>query len=99
MRHDPPDAFKQTIIGVKTAFPDVHFTVHDVIAEGDKVVRHFTQHGTHTGELTWWNLPPTGKEISVTGIMIDRIEDGKIAERWLNMDMLGMMQQLGVASA
>ena len=93
------DGFKQMIIDMKTAFPDVRWTFHNVIAEGDKVVLHFTQHCTHTGKLVWWNIPPTGKKISVTGIVIDRIEDGKLAERWLNMDVLGMLQQLGVVSA
>ena len=93
------DGFKQMITGIKAAFPDVHFTFHSQIAEGDKVVTHFTQYGTHTGELVWWNLAPTDKQVSVTGIVIERIEDGKIAERWINMDILGMLQQLGVVPA
>src|SRR5919201_2483348 len=77
-----------------TAFPDLHATVEDLIAEGDKVAYRITGRGTHQGEFM--GIPPTGKQIRWTGIEIDRIKDGKVVESWPNADNLGLMQQLGV---
>ena len=77
-----------------SAFPDEQTTFEDQIAENDKVVSRMTSRATHTGELQ--GIPPTGKRITVTGIWIDRVADGKIEERWGQVDMLGVMQQLGV---
>jgi predicted ester cyclase len=79
------------------AFPDLRHTVEDQIAEGDKVVTRITIRGTHQGELM--GIPPTGRQIAVSALSIDRISDGKIAEEWVNSDVLGMLQQLGVAPA
>jgi predicted ester cyclase len=79
------------------AFPDVHFAFEDWIAEGDKVVVRVTYSGTQQGELM--GIPPTGKPFSVTGIEIYRFDDGKIIEHWLEVDNLGMLQQLGVVPA
>lgn len=79
-----------------TGFPDMHFTIEDMIAEGDKVATRSTFRGTHEGE--WAGIPPTGKQVTIAGIEITRLEGGKYAETWLNMDMLGAMQQLGVVS-
>ena len=79
------------------AFPDSKFVVDDVIAEKDKVaVRHRLQ-GTHQAELQ--GIPATGRQVEVNGIVIFRIENGMIAEAWLNADIMGMMQQLGVVPA
>jgi len=77
------------------AFPDFHSTLEDTVAEGDKVATRFTARGTHKGE--YMGIPPTGKRVTVTGIAIHRIKGGKMAENWANIDMLGMLQQLGVA--
>ena len=77
-----------------TAFPDWHYTLEDLIAGGDKVVARYTFRGTHQGDFM--GMPPTGKQVSVTGIEIHRIEDDKFVESWANSDALGMMQQLGV---
>jgi steroid delta-isomerase-like uncharacterized protein len=77
-----------------TAFPDLHITTDDLIAEGDKVVKVWTANCTNKGEFM--GIPATGKRIVVTGIEVFRIVDGKIAENWVSMDNLGMMQQLGV---
>ena len=76
------------------AFPDLHHTFEDLIAEGDKVTLRFTFNGTHQGEFQ--GIPPTGKSITVSAIGIDRIVDGKLVEHWSSFDALGMMQQLGV---
>ena len=77
-----------------TAFPDVHFTIEDQVAEADKVVTRWTWRGTHQGPFQ--GIPPTGKHVMVTGIDISRFEGGKSVEHWLNMDTLGMLQQIGV---
>ncbi len=89
-----PEEFKQFLSLYLTAFPDAHFTVEDEIAEGDRVASRATLRGTHQGEFM--GIPPTGKPMTVTGIGIDRIVDGKFVEGWLNFDALGMLQQLGV---
>lgn len=76
-----------------SAFPDEKTTFEDQIAAGDKVVSRMSSRATHTGELQ--GIPPTAKRITVSGIWIDRVVDGKIAEHWAQVDMLGVMQQLG----
>ncbi len=76
------------------AFPDEQTSFDDQVAEGDRVVSRMTSTATHTGEFQ--GIPPTGKRIMVTGIWIDRIADGKIVERWGVVDMLSVLQQLGV---
>jgi steroid delta-isomerase-like uncharacterized protein len=76
------------------AFPDLHFTFEDFIAEGDQVVVRWTLSGTQQGELM--GIPPSGKQFSVTGVDIYRFEGGKIVEHWLESDMLGLLQQVGV---
>lgn len=80
-----------------TAFPDARFTVEDLIAERDRVASRYTFRGTHQGDLM--GIPPTGKQVTVTGIIVNRIVNGKSEEGWLNFDALGMLQQLGVAPA
>ena len=75
------------------AFPDLQWTVEDQLAEGDKVMTRLTQRGTHRG--AFMGIAPTGKHVTMTGINICRIEEGKIAEMWQNLDTLGLMQQLG----
>jgi steroid delta-isomerase-like uncharacterized protein len=79
---------------LRTAFPDIHFTVEDQVAEGDKVVTRFTVKGTHKAEFA--GIPATGKPVAITAINIHRVTGNQIQEGWLNWDGLGMMQQLGV---
>jgi predicted ester cyclase len=88
---------KQTIGMYLTAFPDLHFTVEDMIAEGDKLVARLTVRGTQQG--AFMGIPPTGKHVTVTAIDISRMAGGKSVEHWIEMDTLGMMQQLGVIPA
>ena len=71
-----------------------HFTVEDVVAEGDRVVVRWTQAGTHVGEFA--GIPPTGKTFTVSGIDIYRAEDGVLREHWHVVDQLSMLGQLGV---
>ena len=93
------EGFKQYVTRLRTAFPDLHLTVEDQIAEGDRVANRFTMHGTQKGEMQMGpssTIPSTGKEVTITGIVINRIENGKIAETWVNVDDLGRLQQLGL---
>ena len=76
------------------AFPDFSATVEDVIAEEDTVAMRVTLRGTHEGELM--GVEPTGREFEVQNMVFTRIEEEKIVERWVQPDMLGMLQQLGV---
>lgn len=92
-----PDGVKQLISGLRSALHDFHMSTDDVIAEADRVVMRFTIRGTHQGE--GMGLPPTGKRVVYTGIDIFRISGGKIVERWGEVDMLGLLQQLGVVPA
>jgi steroid delta-isomerase-like uncharacterized protein len=91
---DGPESLKQIVQMLTSAFPDLHTTVEDMIAEGDKVVARTTLNGTHEGPL--WGIPPTGKRVSQEQIHIVRLRDGKVAEHRAVRDDLGMMQQLGV---
>ncbi len=91
------EAFKQFVSAYLTAFPDLHFTIEDQIAEEDKTTLRYTARGTHRGDLM--GIPPTGKQVTVTGIFITRWANGKAEESWLNFDALGMLQQLGVVPA
>ena len=88
-----PEGVSQFYATLHTAFPDIHFTIEDQIAAGDKVVTRWTCRGTHKGEFQ--GMSPTGNQITMAGIDIDRIANGKVVECWPVMDELGMLQQLG----
>jgi steroid delta-isomerase-like uncharacterized protein len=80
-----------------SAFPDLHATVEDVMAEGDKAVTRWTIRGTHQGGIEEFG-PPTGQQVEIKGITIHRIEDGKIVEEWERYDNLSVMRQLGLVN-
>ena len=88
-----PEGAKQFEEMLYEAFPDYQVTVEDQIAEGDKVVTRWTGRGTHQGQFQ--GMPPTGKQMTMSGITIFRIANGKLVEGWNNPDLLGMLQQLG----
>ena len=100
--HDPslpepvrgPEGFKHYLMLFRTAFPDLHSTIEDLVAEGEQVTVRFTFTGTQQGTLM--GMPPTGKQVRVTAILIARLDNGKFVEGWINYDGLGMLQQLGV---
>lgn len=100
--HDPTlpmpvassEAFKQFVTMYRAAFPDIHFTIENIVAEGDKVAWTIISTGTHQGPLA--NIPPTGRTINVRCSVISRFDNGKWAEDWVNLDMFSMLQQLGV---
>ncbi len=94
--HGPAGA-RQYVAMLRGAFPDFNITIEDQVANGDRVVTRWTAEGTHLGEFQ--GIPPTGRHGTFTGIDIDRVVDGKVAECWTNTDDLGLMQQLGVIPA
>ena len=89
-----PAGIKRLAAMAHASFPDLHFTIEDMIAEADKVVYRYTVRGTHQKEFM--SIPATGKQISFTGIHIYRVADGKLQEEWENWDTLGLMRQLEV---
>lgn len=91
------EGVRQTITMFLTAFPDLHLTLEDIIAEEDKVVVRWTMRGTHQGASL--GMPPTGKQFILPGISLVRLDGGKAAETWVNYDQLVMLQQLGLAPA
>ena len=91
------EGVRQTITMFLTAFPDLHLTLEDIIAEGDKVVVRWTMRGTHQGASL--GMPPTGKQFTLPGISLVRLDEGMAAETWVSFDQLVMLQQLGLAPA
>ncbi len=87
------EGHKQILAAFRSAFPDLHVTTEDMVAEGDKVVTRWTAHGTHQGELL--GIAPTGREVRIKGIDVLRIAEGRIVERWAQFNDLEVMQQLG----
>ena len=104
VEHDPfpgqapgVEGLKQAMVALRQAFPDLHVTVDEMLSDGDKVVIRSTMKGTHKGNFM--NIPATGKQISVEGIDIVRISNGRAVEHWGVTDNLTMMQQLGLVPA
>jgi predicted ester cyclase len=98
--HSPSPGCTADLDGLRAAFrmfatgsPGTH-QVEDIVAEGDRVAARVSGEGVHSGEL--FGIPPTGRTFRVTGMVIHRIADGKIVERWTEVDMLGAFVQLGV---
>ncbi|WP_458189320.1 ester cyclase [Haladaptatus sp. NG-WS-4] len=100
--HDPSypneprsrDDYREYVELYRTAFPDSEYTAEEMVAEADTVALRYTARGTHDGELM--GIEPTGEEVTVSGMELYRIEDGKIVEMWTNYDAFGVFQQLGV---
>ena len=92
-----PEAEKHIMTLFFSAFPDLQGTVEDLLAEGDKVAVRITWRGANTGNFM--GMPPTNKQVAFTSINIFRLVNGKIAENWPQIDMMGLMQQLGVIPA
>jgi steroid delta-isomerase-like uncharacterized protein len=88
------EGLKEVLGMMRAAFPDIHWAVEEMVAEGDKVVTRFTWTGTHRG--SFMGIPATGKSVSVKGVVIDQLEGGKMSNSRILMDSLGMLQQLGV---
>ena len=86
------EGLKQVARDLFRAFPDYHVTINDMVVEGDKVAVYWTGRGTHQGE--WQGITPTGRQISVDGVDIEYLSDGKIVNEEGVIDMMSMMQQL-----
>ena len=105
VQHDPatpnfgkgPDGAKQIVTLYRSAFPDLHFTIDQIVDGEDFVTTRYTARGTHKAELR--AIAATNKTVKVEGIFISRISRGKIAETWVVWDALGLMQQLGQVPA
>lgn len=100
VRHDPTsllheadrEQYKQTFTALRRAFPDAHWTLEEMLADGDRVIGRWTFRGTHEGPF--FNLQPTGKEVTYPIIGIYRIADGMIVEDWHIFHALGLWEQL-----
>jgi steroid delta-isomerase-like uncharacterized protein len=91
-----PEGFKQLITLYRTAFPDLRMTIDDIIAEGDRVVLRWTGHGTHRGDLT--GIAPTGRTVTISGIIVSQLFGGKIVEDFESFDEVALLRQLGVTT-
>lgn len=103
--HDPADpalppgprGAKAQLTAFRAAFPDLRLTIEAEIAEGAMVVQRLSITGTHRGPFA--GVPPTGKRVTTSSIEVLRVEQGKIAEHWDELDMMGLLQQLGAFPA
>ncbi len=96
MAPDLAEEFKREIAEIRRAFPDYAGANVDQIAEGDKVANRFVFLGTHLGEFM--GVAPTGKRVEFIGNSIDRVVEGKLVESWVELDLLGVLRQLGAIS-
>ena len=87
------EAWRQFSGSFAEAFPDIRLTVEEIFSEGEMVAARVAFHGTHRGEFQ--GIVPTGKEVAFTSIEVNRVRDGKVEEHWVELDLLGLMQQLG----
>lgn len=95
----PPtrEGLKQTLIALKTAFPDLHYVIEDSIESGDRIVHRLT--GSGTMKADFMGIPATGKRAIWTEFHIGRVANGRLAEHWGLIDQLGMLVQLGIVPA
>jgi steroid delta-isomerase-like uncharacterized protein len=90
------DAWRQFTAPFTEAFPDLRLTIQEIAAEGDTVAARVAFHGTHHGEFQ--GLPPTGKQVAFSSMEFNRVVDGKVEEHWVEINLLALVQQLGVAT-
>lgn len=89
-----PEGYRENVEMVRAAFPDMDVRTENLVAEGERVGYQYTIVGTHEGPLM--GIEPTGKTIEIAGMGLAQFDDGQLVESWSNVDVLGMMQQLGV---
>ena len=87
------EAWRQFTVPFTEAFPDLRLTIQDIAAEGDTVAARVAFRGTHRGEFQ--GIPPTDKEVAFSSMEFNRVMDGKVEEHWVELDLFGLMQQLG----
>jgi steroid delta-isomerase-like uncharacterized protein len=88
---------KEVVAAYRRAFPDVQVAIEDQIAEGDQVLTRWTARATQLGAFL--GLPPSGRSVVVTGMWLHRLQNGKVVESWENVDLLGLLQQIGALPA
>jgi steroid delta-isomerase-like uncharacterized protein len=88
------EGLKEVVGMMRTAFPDIHWVIEETVASGDKVVSRFKWTGTQRGDFL--GIPATGRKVTVPGVVIDRLNAGRMADSRILMDIFGLMQQLGV---
>jgi predicted ester cyclase len=95
----PPtrEGFKQTVVELKKAFPDLRYTIEDAIESGDRIIHRLTANGTMKGDFA--GMRATGKNATWTEIHIGKVVNGRLTEHWGLVDQLGMLVQLGVVQA
>jgi predicted ester cyclase len=93
-----PESIRRTVTMLRTAFPDLRFTIEKVIVEGETIAARWTARGTHQGTLQGpvGSLPATDRPVAFKGITMGRVVDGKAGESWVIMDQLGLLRQVGV---
>ena len=89
-----PQAIKEHVTGWIASFPDLHFSVEQMLSEGDRVVMQLLMEGTHRG--AWLGIPPSGKKMQIRMFTVHRVVQNKIVEDWVLVESLGVFQQLGV---
>jgi predicted ester cyclase len=89
------DAWTQFVAALLTAFPDLQFTIEEQVGSGDRIAFRWHATGTHTGPLG--AAPPTGRSVSLDGLIVDHLLGGRVVERWEQWDQPGMLTQLGLA--
>jgi steroid delta-isomerase-like uncharacterized protein len=92
-----PDGFRTVMVGLRASFPDIHYTLEDVVAEGDLVAVRWRWTGTHAAPFR--KFPATGKAVTNTGAGIFRLAEGKIVAATLETDRLGFLEQVGAVPA
>ena len=90
------DAFRQLVAHTRTAYPDFHITIHDLVVEEGKMAARWTWTGTHSAQTPIHSIPPTGKHVTIDGFHFFHTQQGKLIEGWQFTDSLGMLQQLGL---
>lgn len=88
-----PDEMKPFVANIRGAIPDTHISIDDILTDGDRVAVRVTLRGTHTG--AGLGVPPTGRKVSIQGIIIVRVAGGRIVEGWNSYDQLGLLRQIG----
>ena len=96
-----PESIRRTVEMLRSAFPDLRYTIEEVIVEGERIAARWIARGTHTGELAgpMGHVHPTGKRVAFQGITMGRVVDWKAGESWVISDQLGMMRQIGVMTS
>jgi len=89
-----PQAIKEHVAGWIASFPDLHFSIEQLVSEGDRVVMQLLMEGTHGG--AWLGIPASGKKMQIRMFTVHRIVQGKIVEDWVLVESLGLFQQLGI---